>query len=85
MQNSKLKTQTRAGRFCMGWQCTCFGFLCGFAVCLVLLDKGYERTSLDLRFQMLLMPIGFVATATPKAILEITRLIHRHRELSRQN
>jgi hypothetical protein len=82
MQPTAPTTRTAADRFCTAWAFLFSGVLIGFGSCLALQDIGYSPLANTLVFQGLCIPIGFLVISLPRALLEIGRLIARHRRLA---
>ncbi len=82
MQPEKPRTSNAVDRWCNAWACVCFGFMLGFGVCAIMLDRGFTPQSVEMTFQILVIPLSFLVMALPRALVELARLIRRHRRLA---
>lgn len=82
MQPEKTTTSNTVDWWCNAWACVCFGFMIGFGAAAILLEDGVAPRSVQLRFQFLVIPLSGLVMALPRAVVEIARLIRRHRRLA---
>jgi hypothetical protein len=82
MQPEKTTTSNAVNWWCNAWACVCFGFMIGFGACAIMIEGAYAPLSVRMTFQALVIPLSFLAMALPRAIVEIARLIRRHRRLA---
>jgi hypothetical protein len=68
-------------RFCNAWAWACFGFMLGFAACVMLNEAGYTRQSLGFIFWLLAGSTALISVL-PRTILEIIRRTRRLRRLA---
>jgi hypothetical protein len=54
----------------------------GFGAGAIMLERGSAPLTVRITFQALVIPLSLLAMALPRAVVEIARLIRRHRRLA---
>jgi hypothetical protein len=83
MDSTTPSTRTAADRWCNAWAFLCAGALLGFGLAIELQSHGYSPFANSVLFQMILLPVGLLVIALPRMLLEIGRLVAKHRKLEK--
>jgi hypothetical protein len=82
MDQNPPRPRTAADRWCNGWALLCAGVILGYGACLGVEAAGYTSAGSRLLFEMVILTIGPFLMILPRTILEIARLVAKHRRLA---